>query len=176
MKKTFALLILIFFGYISYCQSSKHFLFGIDLKSDWYTLTNYQQLTYYLTDSDTNNNDLWVITDFEYSYDKIDKTFSEIGFNELLLGFPKGMQSNLQELQPEIFLARKNYKDIKDYYITSESDISKTKYLLNQEFGDPESNMIRDKYLVYEWNGVNYQIVLTCREDELTTTLIYTKG
>jgi hypothetical protein len=175
MKKPLILLTLILLGHISYGQSNNHILFGIDLTSDWYSLTNYQQLSYFVIDSDTANHDPLVITDFKYSHDKISKSFFDISYDELLLGFPRGMQTKLRELQPELFLARKSYKDIKNYLNTSEKDISKTKYLLNQEFGNPELNMIRDKYSLYKWKGVNYQITLTCREDELSTTLIYIK-
>ena len=64
---------------------------------------------------------------------------------------------------------------MENYLLTFEKDISKTKYLLNQQFGNPELNMVREKYSVYKWKGVNYQIILTSREDELSTTLIYTK-
>ena len=148
---------------------------GIDLNQNWYTLTNYQQLSYFLVDSDTANHDPLVITDFEYSHDKISKSFLDIGYDELLLGFPRGMQTKLRDLQPELFLARKSYKVMENYLLTFEKDISKTKYLLNQQFGNPELNMVREKYSVYKWKGVNYQIILTSREDELSTTLIYTK-
>lgn len=175
MIKTLIIQILLLLGYISYGQSNNHILFGIDLTSDWYSLTNYQQLSYFLVDSDTANYDPWVITDFEYSHDKISKSFLDIGYDELLLGFPRGMQTELRDLQPELFLARKSYNDMENYLHTFKKDISKTKYLLNQQFGNPELNMVRDKYSLYKWKGVNYQIVLTSREDELTTTLIYTK-
>jgi hypothetical protein len=175
MKKTILILTLILFGFKSFGQFSNHFLFGIDLNSDWYTLTNFQKLTYYAIDSDTANNLPWVITDFNYSHNKISKSFMDIGYDELLLGFPRGMQDRLNELQPELFLSRKVYKDIEDYSNRSEIDIKKTIYLLKQEFGNPELNMIRDKFSTYEWKGTNYKIILTCRQDELNTTLIYIK-
>jgi hypothetical protein len=175
MKKTLIIQTLILLVHMSYGQSNNHILFGIDLTSDWYSLTNYQQLSYFLVDSDTANHDPLVITDFEYSHDKISKSFLDIGYDELLLGFPRGMETKLRDLQPELFLARKSYNDMENYLHTFEKDISKTKYLLNQQFGNPELNMVREKYSLYKWKGVNYQIVLTSREDELTTTLIYTK-
>lgn len=175
MKQPLIILTLILLGHMSYGQSNNHILFGVDLTSNWNSLTNYQQLSYFLVDSDTANHDPLVMTDFEYSHDKISKSFLDIGYDELLLGFPRGMQTKLRDLQPELFLARKSYKDMEYYLHTFEKDISKTKHLLNQQFGNPKLNMVREKYSVYKWKGVNYQIVLTSREDELSTTLIYTK-
>jgi hypothetical protein len=154
---------------------NNHVFMGVDLNQNWYSLTNYQKLSYFLTDSDSSNHYPLVTTDFKYSHDKISKSFLDLGFDELLLGFPRGMQSKLAHLQPVLFLGRKSYENIESYLHEFENDISKTKYLLNQQFGNPELNMVREKYSVYQWKGVNYQIVLTSREDELTTTLIYTK-
>ena len=156
-------------------QSSKHVFFGIDLESDWYTLTNYQKLTYFMIDHDTANHDPYVITDFEYSHNKISKSFMGIGYGELLLGFPRGMQNNLENLEPILFLARKSYKNSKDYLDYYKMDISTMKDLLKQEYGEPELNIIKDKYSIYKWKGIYYEIILTSREEELTTTLIYAK-
>ena len=103
------------------------------------------------------------------------KRLLNIGFKELLLIFPKGYKGKLESLNPDIFLARISYTDIRDYVGKSNKDIEKILSLLKVEYGEPELNMIRDKYSVYKWNGVYYEIIVTCREDELTTTLIYTK-
>lgn len=172
MKKTI-LLIFAFLPLICFSQSSKHNLFGIDLDSDWYSLTNQQALAYFHLNEDKNSN--YIITDCDYIHDKIDVKFLNIGFKEFRLIFPKGYKGKLENLKPEIFLARISYNDTSDYTIKSNNDIKKILILLKDEYGEPELNMTRDKYSIYKWKSNFYQIILTCREDELTTTLIYTK-
>ena len=175
MKKIIFILLLNTIGHFSFGQNNNHIIFGVNLDLDWYSLTNYQQLAYNLVDSDTSNKDPLIITDFEFSRDKINRSFLDIGFDELLLGFPRGMETKLNELKPEIFLARKNYKDINEYLYKYNIDITKSIALINQEFGNPKSSKLNDKYSVYEWKTFYSYIILTCREDDLTTTLIYTK-
>jgi len=172
MKKTI-LLTLVFIPLICFSQSSKHNFFGIDLDSDWYSLTDQQALAYFVQDQDKNSN--FVITDCDHITYKIDTKFLNIGFKELLLIFPKGYKGKLDRLIPDMFLARISYTDISDYSGKSNNDSKKILSLLKDEYGEPELNMIKDKYSVYKWNGVYYQIIVTCREDELTTILIYTK-
>jgi hypothetical protein len=172
MKKTI-LLICALIPLICFSQSNKHILFGIDLDSDWKSLTNQQALAYFVQDQDKNSN--FVITDCDHINDKIDTKFLNIGFKELLLIFPKGYKGKLDSLNPDMFIGRISYVDVKEYESKSNKDIRIILSILKDEYGEPELNMIKDKYSVYKFNGVYYQIILTCREDELTTTLIYTK-
>jgi hypothetical protein len=158
----------------SYSQTHKHLFFGVDLDSDWRSLTNQQYLAYWLQDQDTSSK--FVIIDCDYIKDKIESKFLNLGFLELLVIFPKGCnQRSVDSLRPELFLARISYTDIDDYTTKSDNDIRKIQTLLIEKYDEPELNMIKDKYSVYKWEGINYQIILTCREDELSTTLIYTK-
>ena len=172
MKKTF-LLIYVVIPLIGFSQSNKHNLFGIDLDSNWGLLTNQQSLGYFIQDEDKNSN--FVISDCDYIRDKIDTKFLNIGFKELLLIFPKGHTGKMESLSPGIFIARIYYTDIREYINKSNIDIEKILSILKDDYGEPELNMIKDKYSVYKLNDVYCQIIVTCREDELTTTLIYTK-
>jgi hypothetical protein len=157
-----------------FSQTHKHLFFGIDLDSDWLSLTNQQYLTYWLQDEDTSSK--FVIVDCDFIQNNIESKFLNLGFKELLLIFPKGCnQRNVYSLRPELFLARINYSDAVDYTTKSNNDIKKILTLLIDKYDEPELNMIKDKYSVYKWEGFNYQIILTCREDELSTTLIYSK-
>jgi hypothetical protein len=113
--------------------------------------------------------------DCDFIKDKIDNRFLSLGFQELLLIFQKDFKGNLNNLKPDVFLARTTYSNINEYAVKSKNDIEKSIALLNAEFGVPELNMIKDEYSVYKWKGVYNQLILTCRADELTTTLIYTK-
>ena len=167
------MLLLALLPIICFSQTNKHTVFGIDLDLNWDSLTNQQSLAYWIQDQDKNSN--FVITDCSHINNKIDSEFLVLGFKELLLIFPKGYKGKLDSLIPEMFLARINYIDYRDYASKSNNDITKILTFLKEEYSEPELNMVRDKYSVYKWKGVYYQIILTCREDELTTTLIYTK-
>ena len=158
----------------SFSQTHSHLFFGIDLDSDWRSLTNQQYLSYWLQDEDTSSK--FVMIDCDYIQDKIESKFLNLGFKELLLIFPKGCNKrSVDSLRPELFLARISYSDIVDYTTKSNYDIRKILTHLVDKYDEPELNIIKDKYSVYKWEGVNYQIILTCREDELSTTLIYSK-
>ena len=171
MKKIIYLLTLI--PVISFCQVNKHNVFGIDLNLDWYSLTDYSAITYSFINQD-NKDAPYVITDFKYYNDKIYKDFIDIGFSELLLGFPKN-KSNVHGVTPEILIARINYKDINDYKLNSNKNITKILSLLKRKFGDAELNMVKEKSSLYKWNGESYETFLSSVENDLQTTYIYTK-
>jgi hypothetical protein len=164
------LIILTLLPIICFSQSSKNKLFGVDLDLDWYSLTNQQTLAYWSQDHDTSSK--YVITGCDYILNKIDDKFLSLNFNEMLLIFPKGFKGKLNGLYPEMFLSRISYKDINDYKRNSSNDVNKIFKLLYDTYGKAELNMVKDKYSVYKWVS---QIILTTREDELTTTLIFTK-
>lgn len=171
--RIFTFLILSIFPLLSNCQTIDRNFFGIDLESDWYSLTNQQSLAYWIQDEDKTSN--FVITDCSYISDKIDSKFLSLGFKELLLIFPKGYKGRLDSLKPEMFLSRISYSDIAEYSSNSINDMRNTLLFLKEKYGDPELNMIKEKYSVYKWKGVYYELILTCRQDELTTTIVYTK-
>ncbi len=172
MKKI--LLIVILIPLFCHSQNSKHKVLGIDLDLDWYTLTNYSQLTYFLADEEYKD-DAYVMIDFEYYHPNVNPQFMNIGFTEMLLGFPKGMQTKLDVLQPEILLARIYYNDIATYKLKTDKDINKVLTLLQQQFGKADLNTVTDGVYLYKWNGVYYDAILTSRVDELTTTFVYSK-
>ena len=98
-----------------------HSFFGIDLNLDWKSLTNYQQLTYDLIEKDTPEDVPYIVTDFEFSHSKIDRLFFDLGFQELLLCFPKNGRTYSEDLKPEIFLSRYYYNS-NDYKSKSQTD------------------------------------------------------
>lgn len=172
MKKIIFFLVLA--PFISNCQVSKNIIFGIDLNLDWYTLTNYSGLTYAEASLESKNN--YVVIDLNQYKDKIDNKFLKLGFSELLLAFPKKETRNLNELKPEIFIARIRYSDYSDYMNKSPKDLENILFLMRDEFGEANLNEVRDKYSNYKWSGVYYDIALTCREDELAISFFYLKN
>lgn len=156
-----------------FSQTDKYVFFGIDLNLDWYSLTNQTAFTYSNLNDDKSS--MFNIIDCGYISDKIEKRFLNLGFQELLLIFQKDFKGNLKDLKPDVFLARITYSSLNEYTTKSKNDIEKSIALLNGEFGVPELNMIKNGTSTYKWRGVYYQIYLTSRADELTTTLIYSK-
>lgn len=168
------LILFIILPLVTFGQNSKNIFFGIDLNLDWYSLTNFSAASYYIADQE--NKLPYIVTDFKYYHDKIDSELLNLKFEELLLGFPKGNTQNFDKLKPELFIARKNYTDLSTYLINSRNDLTKSYDLLIKRFGDPDLNMIREKFTVYRWKKAYFDIVLTCREDELSTTILYVKN
>jgi hypothetical protein len=144
------------------------------MDADWYTLTDYSAVTYDLSFELDPKSD-YVTVDFKHSYDKIEKEFFDIGFDELLLSFPKIKNRNLNVLSPTIFIGRIKYSDLAEYNKNSKSDIERTLLLTKRTFGEPVLNMIKDKFTIYKWETDNYSVIVTCREEDLTTSFFYAK-
>ena len=96
--RSYIFIFLVFSPLLCLSQTNKHKVFGIDLDSDWYSLTDQQSLAYWVQDQDKNSN--FVITSCDYIQNKIDFNFLNLGFKELLLIFPKGYKG----IQPHIFV------------------------------------------------------------------------
>lgn len=151
-----------------------HNFFGIDMDADWYTLTNHSWITYANQEKLGDGN--YVVTDFEYSKSKVKKEFLDLGFNELLLCFPVGKQSELKTLSPELFIGRISYDNPIYYKSRSENDISKLLALFKREFGDPDLDLEKEDVTLYKWESPKRTLILTCRLDELNTAVYYMKN
>ena len=91
------------------------------------------------------------------------------------LNFPKGFKGDFKTLKPIIFKADIFYNTPSDYKFKSENDVLMILNLIKNKYGDAELNLIKDKFSVYKWSSQYHEIILTCREDELYTRLIYIK-
>jgi len=169
------LIVMVLFPVLGFAQAPRNNFFGIDLNLDWQSLTNYQQLTYYLIERDTPEEIPYIITDFEFSITKVDQRFLDLGFHELLLGFPKDGKTYSKDLKPQLFLARNSYS-LLDYDEKSQSDIMKIKSLIVERYGEAGLNMVREEYSTYKWEGAFYQITLSTRVEDLTVVLLYFKN
>ena len=70
MKK-YILILFAFLPLFCNCQASKYKIFGVDLNSNWNSLTNQQSLAYWLQDEDKSSS--FVMTDCDYIFDKKSK-------------------------------------------------------------------------------------------------------
>tara|TARA_B110000090_G_C13295839_1_gene413810 strand:- start:122 stop:649 length:528 start_codon:yes stop_codon:yes gene_type:complete len=173
MKKL-TLFIFLFVFLIVKGQNYKHNIFGVDLELDWSSLTNYQNLTYWLAEDEFKESP-YVMSNFDYYQNKFKPKISSLGFTELLLGFPKGMYSKLKILKPKMLIAFINYDSNNHFKSKSSQDLKRLLIILKEKFGEADLNMVKEDVSVFKWNGVFYEVVLTSRKDELTTTFVYIK-
>jgi len=167
-------IICLLFPFLSFSQTSTHKVFGVDLNKSWIELTNYQKLTYYLADNEAKKNNIpYVMTDIEFYRKNIDADFLELGFDEILVGFPRGEQSNLKQLTPQVLIARFNFTDTSTYKKNHLYKVNKTFKYLQNYFGEADLNQVKESYLLYNWNRLTYEVYLTSRLEDLSIILMY---
>ena len=163
------ILLLLFIPLVSFGQDSSHIISGIDLNENWYTLTNQSQLSYFVQEDNRKKQNLQGVTmdiDEKYLDSNADKDFLDIGFTDLVLNFPMGNQSNLNTLEPTIFMATKKYSSEKDYNAYNLEDFNKIVFVLMNEYGAPNSTMKKDWGASFEWNLTNAQLMLTSNKTQ----------
>ena len=176
MKKL--VLILLFVPLICFTQNSSHIISGIDLNKDWSTLTNQSTLSYYSQEvyrKKLNLEGVSMEIDENYLNSYVDKDFLSVGFTDLVLNFPMENQSNLNTLEPTIFMATKKYDSNIEYSTNSSNDFNKIVYLLMNQFGTPNSTMKKSWGASFEWNFSNAQLILNSNKSE-HITLMYLKN
>ena len=175
MKKL--ILLLLFIPLVSFGQNSSHIISGIDLKKDWFTLTNQSVFSYYSQEvyrKKLNLEGVSMDIDENYLNSYVDKDFLSIGFTDLVLNFPAGNQSNLNKLEPTFFMATLKYDSNIEYSTNSSNDFNKIVYSLMNQFGAPNSTMKKSWGASFEWNFSNAQLVLNSSKSE-HITLMYLK-
>ena len=176
MRKLFFLLL--FIPLVSFGQNSSHIISGIDLNKDWFTLTNQSVFNYYNQEVYRKNLNLEGVSmdiDENYLNSNVDKDFLNIGFTDLVLNFTMGNQSNLNTLEPTIFMATLKYDSYNEYKENSSNAFNKIVYLLMNQFGAPNSTMKKDCGSSFEWNFNNAQLVLNSNKTD-HITLMYLKN
>ena len=172
------ILILLFIPLLSFTQNSSHIISGIDLNKDWYALTNQSVLSYYSQEVYRKNLNLQGVSmdiDEKYLNSYVDKDFLSVGFTNLVLNFPMENQSNLNTLEPTIFMATKKYDSNIEYSTNSSNDFNKIVYSLMNQFGAPNSTMKKSWGASFEWNFSNAQLVLNSNKSD-HITLMYLKN
>jgi hypothetical protein len=172
----FILLICLSFPLLLLSQNKPIFL-GLNFNSNWYELTNYQQLTYWMQDKGSeakNTNSVpFVIVDFPHSYDKLEKGFYELNFDDHLLGFPKGKETELRTLGPEFLISTKTYNSDEQYFQKAVSDRRKLEMMMNNLIGSKRILFDDENAFAASWNDANGMAILTCRFDDNQLVLLY---
>lgn len=158
---------------ISNCQVNDNIIFGIDLNLSWNSLTNYDALTYFAKTKVSKIK--YTVTDFKAYNHKINRDFLNLNFTEILLCFPKVDNPNLNELKPELLIARIRYENYNDYINKSSIDSKKILSVLRKEFGESKSSEVKEKFSYYYWEELKYTAALNFVEKDLTATFAYLK-
>jgi|GEM_PF-2375895 len=153
-------------------------IYGINLNSNWYELTNQQKLAYWLNDEGADEqykNDPYVITGFDYSHHKIESVFMNLSFDELLLGFPKGRYKDLESLSPELLLCRKNYNTDYEFDNKAATLRNEIQNLITKILGTGVLSFKDNKVYTYKWENDIYQVILSSVKEDKQVFLIYLK-
>lgn len=179
MKQTVFLLIHVFFFLQSFFISAqKPTVLGINFNLNWYELTNYSAKTYWEQDEGASahgydENLAWVIVDFPYSENQIDDRILALDLNEKYIGFPKGHQNDLRNLNPDLFLFTKIYNPNERFYEKSVSDRRLIEKILSKELGKETILFDDENAFAAKWENQIGTSFLTCRFDDHEIILIY---
>jgi|TARA_B110000238_G_C16099703_1_gene427703 hypothetical protein len=155
-------------------QNTKHELFGLDMNLDWYSLTNYSAITYFVADQDSSTT--YVVTDFDYHLNQVDIELEKFNFSEYLIAFNKGSVANrsvLENLSPLMFLGRYKYPNNNSFNEKGFNDAEFLKNKLMKFYGEPELKIEKAEFRVYKWVVNDVTIIVNSIQNELMTVLTY---
>lgn len=155
-------------------QNAKHEIFGLDMNLNWYDLTNYSAITYYIEDQDSSSK--WVVTNFNYYLNKVEIELEEFNFNENLIVFNKGSEATkaaLMNLSPWMYLGRYHYQDRKQYAEKAFKDAEFLKNKLTKVYGKPELQIETLQLRIYQWFVNDVKIIINSEKQIQETYLLY---
>jgi hypothetical protein len=174
--KKFILSFLILTSFISTAQ--KPIVFGVNFNSNWYDLTNLSKRTYWTQDEGAkqrgdDNGLSWVIVEFEYSKNKLDKRLLDLDLDETYMGFRKGNESNLSSLQPEMLLFSKIYNPNERFYEKAVQDRRMLEKMIGSNIGNETILFDDENAFAAKWSNQFGTAILTCRFDDHEIILMY---
>jgi hypothetical protein len=171
MKKYTFVLIALQAAMIVSAQNTNHNLFGLDMSQDWYSLTNYSKLGYFMA-GEEDKTAPYIVTDFDFHLNKVDIEIENLGFTEHLLGFNRDV-SLLDGLSPSIYIGKIKYND--NYAFTSQAfkDAESLRNKLIKDYGTPNLTIENPEARLYKWEVVGGMIIVNSVLQELTTSLVY---
>tara|TARA_B100000780_G_scaffold180189_1_gene126353 strand:+ start:2548 stop:3087 length:540 start_codon:yes stop_codon:yes gene_type:complete len=161
--KSIFLLALLVICNCAQAQMSNHIISGLDLKEDWYTLTNQSALGYLTQENyrkENNQTGVSVDLDKDYLTNNVEAEFLNIGFTDFILHFPGGYRSGFDTLAPFFFIADLIYNSDYEYESLSENDFSRIASVLMLQFGPPSNTMKKEWGASFEWKFENAQLML----------------
>jgi len=173
MRFILLLIISVFFTGI-YGQNSRHVLFGLDMDLDWYSLTNYSALGYFVADSDSSTK--YVVSDCDYYLNKVDIEIEKLGFDDYVIAFRKGVKaskSSLDTLQPLLYVGRYRYANLASYKSNAVNNANYLKNKLTALYGNPDLKIEKSEFSLYKWVIEDTTIIVNTEQSDLLTSLTY---
>ena len=164
----------IFLCNISNAQVIKHDLLGLNMDLDWYTLTNYSAISYFVGKSDTNSS--WVVADCDYHLKSVDIELESLMFTDYVIAFSKSSEANgaaLRSLSPLMFVGRYIYDDVSSFNLRGFKDAENLKKKISRIHGEPILTMDKPEFKVYKWQKDDYTIIVNSVRSEKLTSLNY---
>ena len=190
MKKLF--LLLIFIPIVSFGQeqtkpfiikkslngkTSSHIFFGIDLNSDWYSLTDLSKLSHTIPNDLNPNAPFKYVPLSESIFSSVNIDLKQLGF-EILLGFPSdsGSISDFNKFPPSILNASFKYSNTS----VGIDKLSALFALIVKKYGFPDEMLSNKDPNIdtgnFIWSGKNYSITVSFKpSNKNVITLIYFK-
>lgn len=163
MKFLAFLLFLLFVGAKS-MQAQPLIFYGIDLNSDWYTLTNISRFDYDMYNM--QNPESKMISVAPHKELSITE-FNSMGIEEILLGFPTGAR-DLNLLKPDICLGRHRYSSESDFNSNAYRDFNALLEKFKKTYGQPSDNVAGSLATSVKWAFSNQHIFISIdRGDKL---------
>jgi hypothetical protein len=159
MKK--ALLIFLFL-WAKTINAQPIIFFGIDLNSDWYTLTNISKQDYVIyTWDNPESKTICVAPRKELSIAE----FTSMGIDKISLCFSVG-ERDLNLLKPEFCLGRHNYESESEFKSNAYRDFNILLEKFKKIYGQPSENNSGEAATAVQWVFSNQQIFISIdRED-----------
>ena len=167
MKKL--ILIFICLPFLLFTQNNEHIIAGIDLNTNWQTLTNQSVLSYSVQENYRKENNIPGVSmniSNDYLIKYADKDFLDIGFTDIGVVFEQGIQSNLDVESPIMFTATLKYNSNNEYDVLSEKAFSKIASILMYQFGPPNTTMNKNWGANFEWVLNNAQLILNMNSND----------
>lgn len=161
-----------------FSSAQKPIVFGVNFNSNWYDLTNLSKLNYWTQDGGAKergdeNGLAWVIVEFEYSKNKLDKRLLDLNLDETYMGFRKGNESNLSSLQPEMLLFSKIYNPNERFYEKAVQDRRVLERMIGSYIGNETILFDDENAFAAKWSNQYGSAILTCRFDDHEIILMY---
>ncbi len=140
---------------------------GIDLNSDWYTLTNISKQDYVIyTWDNPESKTICVAPRKELSISE----FTSMGINEISLCFPVG-ERDLKVLKPEYCLGRHRYASESEFKSNAYRDFNVLLEKFKKTYGQPSDNGAGTAATSVKWDFSNQQIFLSIDREEFVITI-----
>ena len=140
---------------------------GIDLNSDWYTLTNIPKYEYAIYKyQNPESSTICVAPRKELSIAE----FTSLGIDEISLCFPTGKR-DLNVLKPEYCVGEHRYSSESDFKSNAYKDFNILLEKFKKTYGEPSENVAGSVATSVKWNFSNHEIFISIDREDFVITI-----